>query len=240
MLYSAICSRARVLREAYTRIVEPVMGHSRGMELLSAMEAARFHQDPWRVCTLLSRLASEFRDARACVLGPLARRAPKTCETIVSLEGLENAEPGLASLSSVVVGDLDSGDPYTLAELCSNRVCLLHVHGDNLEKYRDFSRMLRGNYISTSQAYCVWPVLGIGGYTDGDRAVLAPALFGARRIEVYGFDFSKPCWRHKAHGTGDPRVKALKLRLARAIIELGARRLGYSITWRDGVLVLSR
>ena len=143
-------------------------------------------------------------------------------------------------MSSVVVGDLDSGDPYTLAELCSNRVCLLHVHGDNLEKYRDFSRMLRGNYIPTSQAYCVWPVLGMGGYTDGDRAVLAPALFGARRIEVYGFDFSKPSLRHKAHGASDLRVKALKLELARAIIEIGARQLGYAIARGDGVLVLSR
>ncbi len=239
-LYSEICSRAAALREAYREIVEPVMGHSRSMELWSALEAARLHRDPWRVCTLLGRLALNVWDARVCVLGPLTRRAPEKCGLAVAVEGLEIAEPGLARMSRVVVGDLDSSEPHTLSRLCEDRVCFLHVHGDNLERFKSVSELLIGNYVPTSQAYCVWPVLGIGGYTDGDRAVLIPALLGARRIEVYGFDFSRPSRRHKAWRTDDPGLKRVKLGLARLMIEEGARRLGYALARGEGVLILSR
>ena len=86
----------------------------------------------------------------------------------------------------------------------------------------------------TSQRYCLWPVLGIGGFTDGDRLVTLAMALGFREIRLIGFDLDEP--RCVGKSSCDLMAKRVKLGVASSIIGYLARYYGY-VYWKDRVLI---
>ncbi|MEM4472256.1 MAG: 6-hydroxymethylpterin diphosphokinase MptE-like protein [Archaeoglobaceae archaeon] len=111
-------------------------------------------------------------------------------------------------IPSIHVTDLEES-VEKLVEL-EKRGCILviHAHGDNMEKIREVIPKL-GSFIATTQSKPFGRVYNFGGFTDGDRAVLIARRFGAKKIELYGFDFDK--------ATG---IKLKKLKWAKRILEI--------------------
>jgi uncharacterized Rossmann fold enzyme len=75
--------------------------------------------------------------------------------------------------------------------LLANRfgaVMVVHAHGDNVSQIK--SLLLRfKNPIVTTQVEPVKNVHNFFGFTDGDRAFFLAKHFGARRMDLVGFDF---------------------------------------------------
>ncbi|MDK2876653.1 MAG: 2-amino-4-hydroxy-6-hydroxymethyldihydropteridine diphosphokinase [Archaeoglobaceae archaeon] len=90
------------------------------------------------------------------------------------------------------------------------RGCILvfHAHGDNMDRIKQIVPKVR-RFVATTQCEPFDKVYNFGGFTDGDRAVLMAKKFGAKKITLYGFDFSK--------GEG---LKLKKLEWAKKILEL--------------------
>ena len=114
----------------------------------------------------------------------------------------------------VMFTDLD-GD--VAAELEANRqgaIAIILAHGDNIPLLQRYVPKFVGAIMPTCQCRPFGRLRNFGGFTDGDRAVMAARHFGAGRIELIGFDFTSP--REKAGG--DMAVKRKKLRWAQHII----------------------
>jgi uncharacterized Rossmann fold enzyme len=234
-LYWDLCERAFPARSAYLTIVEPLMKHPRELELLAAIEAS----NAWRgseevTCTILEMLRDKLEGGEVCIRGPLP--VDFQCEGEVFLvEGSQHTNPG-ASRILALVGDGDS-DPYQFHTFCGpSRACFLHVHGDNIVAA---SRILRRNpwIIPTSQVYCLPPVLGVGGYTDGDRALIIAMLFRPRRITGIGFDFQVVFQGHKRwKAVARGNMKTVKLILGEKVLFHVANLLGYTVEYGNGIL----
>jgi len=72
----------------------------------------------------------------------------------------------------------------------------------------------RGPIVGTTQSTPFDGRRNYGGFTDGDRAVELARHFGARRVNLLGFDFENP---RRAEGK-DLERKRRKLKWARKII----------------------
>ncbi|MCE4624308.1 MAG: hypothetical protein F7C35_00380 [Desulfurococcales archaeon] len=155
-----------------------------------------------------------------------------SCDTIIVVDGVDKVRPDLAGIADVYVGDADSTDPAFLVEWCSmGRLCLIHFHGDNYNHLLPYCPFPTGTII-TSQLFCAPPVLGVGGYTDGDRALAVSMALRALEVSVTGFNFNHVYRVHKGSrsASGDKRVK---LGLARILLERLMEVYGYRLARRD-------
>jgi len=91
----------------------------------------------------------------------------------------------------------------------SGCILVLHAHGDNVNRIREVIPALK-RFVGTTQSTPFDRIYNFGGFTDGDRAALIAKKFGASRIKLYGFDFSK----------ADNQRKLKKLKWAKIILEL--------------------
>ncbi len=240
-VFSRLCERLEASRRLYASIVEPIMGFPHYREFFAAESVSR---ECGFECFLFSRLWEEIEGSEVCIVGPAARGAPpRECRdsdrVIVLDSALDRAlESGLDF--SIIVGDEDYGsvgvDPKFLSN--SERIYLLHVHGDNYLFSWGPRRFCGAGLLFSSQVVCRYPVLGVGGFTDGDRALLLVMGLGASAIIAWGFDFGsvscKPgryCFRE---------YKRLKLDLALRLVAEAARVYGYSWRISGGFFVLDQ
>ena len=228
-----LCRRLSLARTLYRSIAEPVMGHPRSLEHLAAQLAAYSAASlSDTICLTLERLLASL-SGDVCVVSPLVAELPAACSSmsVVAVEpGPHN--PGVLQASSVVVGDLDGSRGGDLLRLASReRMLLAHVHGDNVYRLLGSTGGRWPDWaVPTSQAVCVFPVLGVGGYTDGDRAVVAAMALSAPHIIAVGFDFEHPQSPHKDSSVSAVSgYKPAKLRVAERIILEAARLYGYSV-----------
>ncbi len=130
----------------------------------------------------------------------------------------------------VIVTDLDGPVPSELSANASGSLAVIHAHGDNvpaLERWvPEFSGELAGSWAGPPRD----GVLDVGGFTDGDRAVLLAEHVGARRILLWGFDFERV---DPSEASGP---KLAKLAWADRLIREVAGRSSTPIEWwaRDG------
>ncbi len=130
-----------------------------------------------------------------------------------------------------IVTDLDGGPSAVLELGCKGAIIALHGHGDNIERILEWVPRARKNsvkIIGTTQVDPIDPLINIGGFTDGDRALLLALMFTPRVVILVGMDFgdvvgpySKP-WLSTAV-KADERKK-LKLDIAMEIVEDAACR----------------
>lgn len=221
-LYSEFCRATRPAREAY-KVAASRLGLSWEREAAAAHLASQLSMysgvDTCRVLGMLYRL---IPGSRVCVLWPGASRIPEGCDVVAAPESL----PVRGVRYDIVAGDLDSRwDPYVLS--AHARLLLIHFHGDNytrlpsrLSPWPSWSMLA-----FTSQAYCMWPVLGVGGFTDGDRLVVLAMALGAREVLVAPFEAGRVDCGHKLYC--DPRAKREKLMVGLEVLGRAASMYNY-------------
>lgn len=224
-LYDAACRIFRPARELYFRLVEKSMGYNRSREAEAAESASRVG-DYDAVCNFLSWAFDRLARSRVCIIGPLydgGRYELESCDVVMGVEQVYLS----GVRCNVVSGDMDVTYGLILEGGVLERFRIVHVHGDNYTRVVNEARRYGRDVIFTSQAYCFWPVLGIGGFTDGDRLVLLAMGFKAREIRLFGFDFLAPRCIGKAYC--DRKSKSMKLELSKKLLVEYARIYGYNI-----------
>lgn len=118
------------------------------------------------------------------------------------------------SYPPILVTDLD-GDAGRIIEASSNgTLVVVHGHGDNITAIRKVVPDLQGEIVGTTQNNQLWNVFNFFGFTDGDRAAFLADYLGADRINLIGFDFSRPGTKPGQ----DPERKLKKLKWAETLL----------------------
>ena len=134
--------------------------------------------------------------------------------TVISAGSATKTLMDAGILPDIVVTDLDGDIESQLEASAAGAVTLIHAHGDNEDLVRRYAGLFRGTVVLTTQSKPSNTVLDFGGFTDGDRAVCMAREFGARFINLVGFDFDNPSDKEGS----DPETKRRKLKWAKRII----------------------
>jgi uncharacterized Rossmann fold enzyme len=114
----------------------------------------------------------------------------------------------------IIVTDLDGETDQQLVANAAGAVMVVLGHGDNEDRIREVVPRLAGPVVPTTQVAPHGRLVNYGGFTDGDRAVELARHFGARKVNLLGFDFTEP-----THEAGkDIERKRRKLAWAKRII----------------------
>ncbi|WP_148679179.1 hypothetical protein [Aeropyrum pernix] len=230
-IFYRLLERLEPLEAVYTGVVETVMGHPRHRETAAQLRASA---DPLETCEALAWLLELVEGRRVCIIGPRAggQEGGSGCEVLAGPEAavLWAASRGVRLHYTTGDGDLD---PLLASSIQAyTRVYILHLHGDNwwvTTPWR-IAGFMRA-YSSQVRPAAPNPVLAPLGYTDGDRAAVLAMALEAESIVFQGF-WGQPLARHKSW-EGSRGVKALKLKLARRVVEEAARYMGYKIRMRS-------
>ncbi len=112
-------------------------------------------------------------------------------------------------IPNIHVTDMEEDDEILIELERAGCILVLHAHGDNIERIRSAVPKI-GKFVGTTQSVPFDRIYNFGGFTDGDRAALLAREFGARRIRLYGFDFTR----------AESMTKLKKLKWARRILEI--------------------
>jgi len=171
----------------------------------------------------LAPLVRDRRDVLVLGCGPSLDRLPADAAgpgPVVAADGATSwmREHGL--VPAIVVTDLD-GEPDDLAWAAkAGAAMVVHAHGDNADAVRDLVPMLGPRLYGTYQGPPMpglAPLANLGGFTDGDRALLLCEHLGARGARLEGFDFASQPSKY-AH-RWDPHTKPRKLMWAKRVVE---------------------
>lgn len=188
----------------WLRIYEQILsdfGFSRKRDEESARLIAELGKDKLLDCGVLGCI----KDKEVAVIGG-AYKGEKILEDFVITAG--KALERINFIPKIHVTDLEE-EVDKIIEL-ENKGCILvfHAHGDNMDRIKQIVPKVR-RFVATTQCEPFDKVYNFGGFTDGDRAVLMAKKFCAKKIVLYGFDFSK--------GEG---LKLKKLKWAKKILEI--------------------
>jgi len=140
--------------------------------------------------------------------------------TVIVADGATSILMERGIVPQLIVSDLDGEIAPQVRANSIGSVAVIHAHGDNMERLREFVPLFKGKVIASTQSRPFGNVRNYGGFTDGDRGVVLARHFGAKRILLLGFDFSAP--REKAGK--DINTKSRKLEWARKLVyELNPR-----------------
>jgi uncharacterized Rossmann fold enzyme len=95
-------------------------------------------------------------------------------------------------LPDIVCTDLDGTIADIIAANRLGAIVVVHAHGDNIPLLKKVLPVLNENLLCTTQSEPLHTVFNFGGFTDGDRCVFLAQEYGARSIELLGFDFDDP------------------------------------------------
>ncbi len=113
---------------------------------------------------------------------------------LIAADGATSALLRNAVIPDVVVTDLDGDIADIIHANRLGSIIVVHAHGDNIELLKKVLPGLNEDVICTTQSkpICMGQsptVHNFGGFTDGDRCVFLAKEFGAKEIELIGFDF---------------------------------------------------
>lgn len=140
-------------------------------------------------------------------------------KAVVAADGATERLRELGVVPRLVVTDLD-GQPEALewAAAQGSRM-VVHAHGDNRKAIAALVPRLGPQVYGTHQLEPqpgLEPLRNVGGFTDGDRAVLLCEALGARAALLVGFETDREPSRY-SHGW-DPKTKPRKLAWAERIV----------------------
>ena len=152
---------------------------------------------------------------------------------IVAADGAAERCLDAGLVPEVVVTDLDGPVPSEVLANARGALVVVHAHGDNVPQLErwvpEFSGELAGSWAGPPAQ----ELLDVGGFTDGDRAAFLAAHAPARRILLWGFDFSDV----REASADDAVRKREKLRWAGELLAVLARGRTPVLTWRsDGTM----
>ena len=113
-----------------------------------------------------------------------------TCDfVVIAADGATSVLLRNAIIPDIVVTDLDGNIADIIYANRLGSIIVVHAHGNNIEKLKKVLPALNEKVICTTQSKPIHNVHNFGGFTDGDRCVFLAKEFGAKRIELIGFDF---------------------------------------------------
>lgn len=117
----------------------------------------------------------------------------------------------------IVVSDLDGYIKSILIANENGAVVVLHAHGDNIEKIKEYAPKFR-NVCGTHQIEDMQfsHLHNFGGFTDGDRCVALAEHFGAKTVYLAGMEFGKKIGEYA--GTYERAFKLKKFEVAKKIL----------------------
>jgi len=247
-VFEDMCDRLSQARNLYFRVAEKAMGHPRIREYEAAQYASRTVSEE-RFCESIGVLREDLLSSEnACVLGPLfdpwSTAFPGRCDLIVVLDSAAHLVPprrfrGIrARVYLLGDGDFDPARYRPCSSGLPLGAYLLHYHGDNYIRVSMLKRAMSIPVVPTSQAVCWWNVLGLGGYTDGDRAAMLLMSHGVPRVVLEGYNFERISCSHKR--TLSCGLKHRKLMVARRILSEGASAYGYVMDVLENKVLLYR
>lgn len=98
-------------------------------------------------------------------------------------------------IPDIVCTDLDGTITDIITANRFGSIIVVHAHGDNMWMLKRVLPALNENVLCTTQSKPLHngngnvQVYNFGGFTDGDRSVFLAKEFGARSIDLIGFDF---------------------------------------------------
>ncbi len=212
-------------RPTYEAILED-FGWDPAADRASAAALAPLVQGRWL------HVGTELKHRDVVVVG--CSEALDTLQTVppgvvVAADGATARLREIGVVPRVVVTDLD-GSPDALQWAAQQgSTMVIHAHGANQDALSMASTL---GPLTVGTCQCdptgLEPLRNLGGFTDGDRAVLLAEAYQARSITLVAFDLDAPTSRHSHRF--DPATKAKKLGWARRILEGVAAR-GTPLTW---------
>jgi len=202
----------RARDEEAMRIASEIMAH-RAIDSLRVQNELeeRIKGKEAMICGNAPRLEADIR-AKGLEREPSLRG-----RVIIAADGATSVLIRDAILPDVIVSDLDGYIPDIIYANRLGSIVIVHAHGDNIEMLKKVLPALNANVICTAQSSPITPhehassnIFNFGGFTDGDRCVFVAKEFGARRIELLGFDFED---------TKVTESKRKKLKWAKRLIE---------------------
>ncbi len=159
-------------------------------------------EEPQRlVSRIFDNTCDKIHYAETCILGGSSTleeqiRKPyllSNCETVIAVDGASRLAKNHGIIPDIVVTDLD-GSWDTLTHLFKEKtIFVIHAHGDNIAALRLLLPL--SPYNRTLLTIQTKPYIGIGkvigGFTDGDRALVLAIACRAKRIVLLGMNFSE-------------------------------------------------
>ena len=96
------------------------------------------------------------------------------------------------TIPDIIVTDLDGNMKHQIEANDMGSIVVIHAHGDNIPAIKKYVPLFKGKVILTTQSEPFDDVHNFGGFTDGDRAFFMAKHFGAKEINLIGFDFENP------------------------------------------------
>lgn len=115
-------------------------------------------------------------------------RKEKPSKTKISADSATQALLNQKTVPNIVVTDLDGNINAIRKAQKNGAIIVVHSHGDNIKKIRKWVSKLNP-IVGTTQTEPKDNVHNFGGFTDGDRSIFLAEHFGAKDIELVGFDF---------------------------------------------------
>ncbi|MCE4606489.1 MAG: DUF115 domain-containing protein [Desulfurococcales archaeon] len=123
-------------------------------------------------------------------------------------------------MPDIVVSDLDG--PLKMYSIIQEmgRYIVIHAHGDNIYRIAYLNSLLRyAKTVITTQTEDYVCIKNVGGFTDGDRAILLALTLGFNRIIVCCFS-ENPIFTHKEVTVSwSKETKRIKIRILYELLE---------------------
>ncbi|MEB3773915.1 MAG: hypothetical protein GSR86_03180 [Desulfurococcales archaeon] len=235
-VYTGCCSLAGRFIEACSHargayvVAEEEYGLDRSGEVWASTYA---WLDCWSLCRGLDRLYNRIQGARLCIIGPNAVAPPGGCDAYAGPEPAAWLAASWGLRLSYITSDLDALQPIVSLIPFTADVAFIHVHSDNIYRVAGYRPMV--DTIYTSQVCTPQNTLPLGGFTDGDRAVIIGLVLGASEIVLEGYGPPEASW-YKSQASW----KAGKLDVAFRIIRRVSAGLGYMVLEDGGGRIVIR
>jgi uncharacterized Rossmann fold enzyme len=145
---------------------------------------------------------------------------------IISADGATTSLMEKDILPDIIVTDLDGKIEDQISANKKGSVVVIHAHGDNIEAIKKWTTRFNGEVIGTTQAKPLENIFNFGGFTDGDRGVFLAEHFGAKKITLVGFDYTRV---GKMLNKKSTEIKLKKLMWARKLIETICKETGIEL-----------
>lgn len=137
-------------------------------------------------------------------------------KVIIAADGTTTTLQKKGLVPDIIVTDLDGNIEDQASANTQGAVVAIHAHGDNIPQIRSWIPKFEGGILGSVQCRPFGALHNFGGFTDGDRGVFMAHHFGARSIQLVGFDFENVGEKPNI----DKKIKLEKLKWAKKLILL--------------------
>jgi len=140
----------------------------------------------------------------------------------ISADGATSALLKHNIIPDIIVTDLDGKISDLLYANNKGAIVIIHAHGDNIEKIKNYVKNFEGEIFGTTQIdpTSFKKLYNFGGFTDGDRAVFLANHFKAKKIFLTGFNFDENIGEYSFPDKKDKTMKLKKLKWCKFFIDI--------------------